>query len=84
MKSSPHLDIRKFVFCFCVLSSANICLCSNQNIKKKIFPPMTTIHTSSYPEHQGGENVDVKVVDGSSPVGPSFDVPTTPSLSLII
>ena len=44
----------------------------------------TTIYTSSYPEHQGGGNVDVKVVDGSSPVGPSFDVPTTPSLSLII
>ena len=84
VKSSPHLDIRHFVFCFCVLSSANICLCSNQNIKKKIFPPMTTIHTFSYPEHPGGGNVDVKVVDGSSPVGPSFDVPTTPSLSLII
>ena len=45
---------------------------------------MTTIHTFSYPEHQGGGNVDVEVVDGSSPVGPSFDVPTTPSLSLII
>ena len=83
MKSSPHLDIRHFVSAF-YLVNGNICLCSNQLINMKMFASKTTIYTSSYPEHQGGGNVDVKVVDGSSPVGPSFDVPTTPSLSLII